>query len=73
MTMDGSAVFGEMCLGCTGANNPRGTDAPILRQHRPLMSIKSFVLAQQVGQVTGDGVLMLTNLLIDSFHICGRL
>ena len=43
---NGSAVFGkmpQMCRGCPDVNKHRGMDTAILRQHRPLMSIKSFV------------------------------
>ena len=43
-------------------HRPQGTDTPNLRKHRSFMSIKSFVQAQHVGQVTGDGVPKLTNL-----------
>ena len=41
-----SAVFGkmpQMCRGCPDVNKHREMDAAILRQHRPFMSIKSFV------------------------------
>ena len=43
---NGSAVFGtmpQMCRGCPDVNKHRGMNAAILRQHRPFMSIKSFV------------------------------
>ena len=43
---NGSAVFGkmpQMCRGCPDVNKHRVIDAAILRQHRPFMSIKSFV------------------------------
>ena len=43
---NGSAVFGkmpQMCRGCPDVNKHGGMDAVILRQHRPFMSIKSFV------------------------------
>ena len=43
---NGSAVFGkmpQMCRGCPDVHKRRGTDTVILRQHRPFMSIKSFV------------------------------
>ena len=42
-------------------NTVQVTDAPILRQHRAFMSIKSFVQAKQLGEVTRDGVPMLGN------------
>ena len=32
-----------MCLGCPDINKHRGMDTVTLRQHRPFMSIKSFV------------------------------
>ena len=43
---NGSTVFGkmpQMCRGCPDVNKLRGMNAAILRQHRPFMSIKSFV------------------------------
>ena len=43
---NGSAVFGTMppmCRSCPDVNKLRGMDTTILRQHRPFMSIKSFV------------------------------
>ena len=43
---NGSAVFGkmpQMCRGCPDVNKHRGMDTTILRQHRPLMSIKWLV------------------------------
>ena len=43
---NGNAVFGKMpqlCRGCPDVNKHRGMEAAILRQHRPFMSIKSFV------------------------------
>ena len=43
---NGSAVFGkmpQMCRGCPDVNKHRGMNAATLRQHRPFMSIKSFV------------------------------
>ena len=43
---NGSAVFGkmpQMCRGCPHVNKHRGMNAATLRQHRPFMSIKSFV------------------------------
>ena len=43
---NGSAVFGTMppmCRSCPDANKLRGMDTTILGQHRPFMSIKSFV------------------------------
>ena len=43
---NGSAVFGkmpQMCRSCPDVNRHRGMNAAILRQHRPFMSIKSFV------------------------------
>ena len=43
---NGSAVFGTvppMCRSCPDVNKLRGMDTTILGQHRPLMSIKSFV------------------------------
>ena len=43
---NGSAVFGtmpKMCRSCPGVNKLRGMDTTILGQHRPFMSIKSFV------------------------------
>ena len=43
---NGSTVFGkmpQMCRGCPDVNKHRGMNAAILRQHRPFMSIKSFV------------------------------
>ena len=49
---NGSAVFAkmpQMCRGCPDVNNHRGMDIAILRQHRPFMSIKSFVLARTQG------------------------
>ena len=33
----------QMCRGCPDVNKHRGMNAAILRQHRPFMSIKSFV------------------------------
>ena len=43
---NGIAVFGKMpqvCRGCPDVNKHRGMDAAIWGQHRPFMSIKSFV------------------------------
>ena len=43
---NGSAVFGTMppmCRSCPDVNKLRGMDITILGQHRPFMSIKSFV------------------------------
>ena len=43
---NGSAVFGTMplmCRSCPYVNKLRGMDTAILGQHRPFMSIKSFV------------------------------
>ena len=43
---NGSAVFGTMppmCRSCPDVNKLRGMETTILRQHRPFMSIKSFV------------------------------
>ena len=43
---NGSAVFGTMppmCRSCPDVNKLRGMDSTILGQHRPFMSIKSFV------------------------------
>ena len=43
---NGSAVFGTMplmCRSCPDVNKLRGMDTTILGQHRPFMSIKSFV------------------------------
>ena len=43
---NGSAVFGkmpQMCHGCPDVNRHRGMDTAFFRQHRPFMSIKSFV------------------------------
>ena len=43
---NGSAVFGTMpgmCRSCPDVNKLRGMDTSILGQHRPFMSIKSFV------------------------------
>ena len=43
---NGSAVFGtmpSMCRSCPDVNKLRGMDSTILGQHRPFMSIKSFV------------------------------
>ena len=43
---NGCAVFGTMppmCCGCPDVNKLRGMDTTILGQHRPFMSIKSFV------------------------------
>ena len=43
---NGIAVFGTMppmCRGCPDVNKLRGMDTTILGQHRPFMSIKSFV------------------------------
>ena len=43
---NGSAVFitmPPMCRGCLDVNKLRGIDTTILGQHRPFMSIKSFV------------------------------
>ena len=43
---DGSAVFGTMppmCRSCPDVNKLQGMDTTILGQHRPFMSIKSFV------------------------------
>ena len=43
---NGSAVFGTMppmCRGCPDVNKLRGMETTILGQHRPFMSIKSFV------------------------------
>ena len=43
---NGSAVFGTMlpmCRGCPDVNKLWGMDTTILEQHRPFMSIKSFV------------------------------
>ena len=43
---NGSAVFGTMppmCRCCPDVNKLRGMDTTILGQHRPFMSIKSFV------------------------------
>ena len=43
---DGSAVFGTMppmCCGCPDVNKLWGMDTRILGQHRPFMSIKSFI------------------------------
>ena len=43
---NGSAVFGTMppmCHSCPDVNKLRGMDTTILGQHRPFMSIKSFV------------------------------
>ena len=58
---NGSAVFGTMPLmrrSCLDVNKLRGMDTTILGQHRPFMSIKSFV---QTQRVTRDGVPMLAN------------
>ena len=43
---NGSAVFGkmpQMCRGCPDVNKHQGMDAAIWGQHRPFMSIRSFV------------------------------
>ena len=48
---NGSAAFGEVRCGCPVANT------------QALLSIKSFVQAQQVGHMTWDGVPMFTYLL----------
>ena len=43
---NGRAIFGTMplmCRSCPDANKLRGIDTTILGQHRPFMSIKSFV------------------------------
>ena len=43
---NGNAVFGTMppmCRSCPDVNKLRGMDTTILGQHRPFMSIKSFV------------------------------
>ena len=43
---NGSTVFGkmpQMCRGCRDVNKHRGMDTAIFRQHRPFMSMKSFV------------------------------
>ena len=43
---NGSAVFGTMppmCRSCPDVNKLRGMDTTILGQHRPFMSMKSFV------------------------------
>ena len=43
---NGSAVFStmpQMCRSCPDVNKLRGMDTTILGQHRPFMSIKSFV------------------------------
>ena len=43
---NGSAVFGTMppmCRSCPDVNKLRGMETTILGQHRPFMSIKSFV------------------------------
>ena len=43
---NGNAVFGmmpPMCRSCPDVNKLRGMDTTILGQHRPFMSIKSFV------------------------------
>ena len=43
---NGNAVFGmmpPMCCSCPDVNKLRGMDTTILGQHRPFMSIKSFV------------------------------
>ena len=43
---NGGTVFGkmpQMCRDCPDVNKHRGMDTAILRQHRPFMSIKSFV------------------------------
>ena len=43
---NGNAVFGKMpqlCSGCPDVNKHRRTEAAMLRQHRPFISIKSFV------------------------------
>ena len=48
---NGSAVFSTMppmCRSCLDVNNLRGMDTTILGQHRPFMSIKSFVQTQRV-------------------------
>ena len=55
--------------GCPHVNTPWGTCRCFrLRQHRPFMSIKLFVQTQQVGQVTGDNVLVLSNPF--NWHVC---
>ena len=54
------ALFTVKCV-VVDVNKPWGTDAPILKQHWPFMSIKYLYNTQQVGQVTRDGVPMLAN------------
>ena len=54
-------LFFVRCVVVLVVNKPWGTEATILREHRPFMSIKSFQQMQQVGRVTRYGVPMLAN------------
>ena len=61
------AVFGTMppmCLSCPDVNTLRGMDTTILGQHRPFMSIKSFV------QHSGWQKLVSLCLLIRLIGVC---
>ena len=57
-----------VCLRCLDVNKSWGTDALILRQHLPFMSIKSFVQAQHKDR--WQEIVSLCSLILFNWRVC---